>query len=313
MPQERWLVTGGAGFIGSHIAEDLVRRGHRVRILDDLSSGKLERIAPFSHKVEFVKGDLRDLAAVRRVMKGVQYVSHQGGLRAVAKSMVDPVSYSEVNVTGTVHVLLAAKEAGARRVVFASSSSVYGNDKRFPQRESQPPAPVSPYAASKVSAEHFLSVFNASFGVETVALRYFNVYGPRQDLESQYAVVVPKFMVQALRGEPLEVHWDGKQSRDFSHIANVVHANWLAAHAAKAPGRVFNVANGESHSLLDLIGVIERLCGRKLKRRHSPPRAGDVRKTWADISQARRLLGYKPPVSFEAGLEDTWDYFKANY
>lgn len=305
---EKWLVTGGAGFIGSHIVEDLVRRGHKVRIFDDMSSGREEHLAAVRRDVELVVGDLRDAGAVRRAMKGIQFVSHQAALRAVERSMHDPVSYNDVNITGTLHVLMAARDAGAQRVMFASSSSVYGGGKRFPQREDFLPGPVSPYAATKLAGESYCSLFSKSFGLEAVSLRYFNVFGPRQDPKSQYAVVIPKFILAALGGETLEVHWDGRQSRDFSYIDNVVSANWLASRAKKAAGEVFNVANGATYSLLDFIAILERLTGKRLKRKHFPMRAGDVRKTFADISKARRLMAYKPLVSFEKGVEKTFEW-----
>jgi len=309
MVQERWLVTGGAGFIGSHIVEDLVRRGHSVRVFDNFFTGKRENLAAVRDRIEILEGDLRDLEAVRRAMRGIQYVSHQGALRAVAGSMEDPLSYTQVNVDGTLHVLIAAKEAGVGRVVFASSSSVFGDARKFPQKEDHLPAPVSPYAASKLAGEYYCGVYAKSFGLETVSLRYFNVYGPRQDPGSLYAVVIPRFIDAALRGEALEVHWDGRQSRDFTYIDNVVLAHWLASRSRRAVGQVFNIANGSTHNLLEIIRVLEALAGRRLKRRHAPKRPGDVRKTWADISKARQLLGYKPQVSFEHGLKKTWAYF----
>lgn len=309
MTSEPWLVTGGCGFIGSHIVEDLVRRGHRVRVFDDMSSGRRENLQAVAGQVEIVEGDLRDADAVRRVMDGIQFVSHQGALRSVPKSMVDPVSYTQVNVAGTLNVLMAAKDARVRRVVSASSSSVYGDAQRFPQKEQYLPAPVSPYAASKLATEHYCGLYTKSFGLETVSLRYFNVFGPRQDPGSQYAVVIPKFILQALDEQPLEVHWDGRQSRDFTFVDNVVQANWLASRSPRAAGQVFNVANGRTQSLLTVIRVLERLAGRRLARRHTPKRAGDVRKTWADVSKARRLLGFRPPVDFERGLELTWKFF----
>ncbi|MBI4055714.1 MAG: SDR family oxidoreductase [Elusimicrobia bacterium] len=308
--RERWLVTGGAGFIGSHIAQTLVRQGHFVRILDDFSTGKREHLRGFENEVEILEGDLRDPEAVRRATEGIEYISHQGALRSVPKSMDNPRDTHEINITGTLYLLLAAKQAHVRRLVYASSSSVYGDGRRFPQRESQKPSPISPYAASKLAAEHYCVLFSKTFGLETVSLRYFNVYGPRQDPESLYSAVIPRFMEQAQRGEALEVHWDGKQSRDFTFVEDVVRANLLAAKAPKASGGVFNIANGDSHSLLELIRILEKILGRKPPRRHTPKRAGDVRKTWADISQARKLLGYRPRFHFEEGLRKTWNYFQ---
>ena len=308
-----WLVTGAAGFIGSHIAAELVRRGKRVRVLDNLSTGKLDHMAGFRDRVEFVRGDVRAVEDCRKAAAGASVVIHQAALRSVPKSVDRPFDSHDVNSTGTLNMLVAAREAKARRFVYASSSSVYGDAKLFPQRESQRPRPVSPYAASKLAGEHYCMLFAKTYGLETVSLRYFNVFGPRQDPESQYSAVIPKFMEQAYLGTPLEVHWDGKQTRDFTHIGNVVAANLLAATTRKGVGETYNVANGKSYSLLDLIRVIERLCGRKLERRHTPMRQGDVRRTFADISQARKLLGYKPVMNFDDGLKDTWDYFVNAY
>lgn len=311
--KEIYLVTGGAGFIGSHIAEALVQKGQKVRILDNLSAGKLSHIAAFKDSVEFIKGDLRSLKDCRRAVKGVSRVFHQAAMRSVPKSVDRPFDAHENNATGTLNLLVAAKDAKVQRLVYASTSSAYGDCKKFPQKEEYKPEPVSPYAASKLAGEHYCILFTKTYGLPTVSLRYFNVFGPRQDPESQYSVVVPKFMEQAFSGEALDVHWDGKQSRDFTHIQNVVEANWLAAHSKKGAGEAFNIANGESCSLLDLIHAIEKIVGHKLKIRHLPKRQGDVRKTRADISKARRLLGYNPKMNLEEGLKDTWNYFVQSY
>lgn len=313
MSGELWLVTGAGGFIGSNIAEALVRRGLRVRVLDNFSTGKREHMASFRDLVEVVEGDIRDLEAARRAMKEVTFVSHQAALRSVPKSVDNPRESIEANVNGTLNCLVAAREAGVRRFVYASSSSVYGDAKTFPQKESQAPCPVSPYAAGKLAGEHLAVLFAKTYGLETVSLRYFNVFGPRQDPESLYSAVIPKFFEQAKAGRPLEVHWDGKQSRDFTYVENVVQANLLAARTRKGVGGVFNIANGRSYSLLDLVRVIEGILGRKLERDHRPMRAGDVRKTWADISRAKRLLGYKPKIGFEEGLRRTWAYFDPSH
>lgn len=312
-PKELWLVTGGAGFIGSNIAEELVRRGKKVRVFDNLSTGKKSHMASFIDKVEFFKGDLRKLDDCRRAAKGATYVIHQAAIRSVPKSVDNPGFTHESNATGTLNMLLAAREAKVRRLVYASSSSVYGDAKLFPQREKYKPQPVSPYAAQKLMGEHYAILFTKTYGLETVSLRYFNVFGPRQDPESLYSAVIPKFMEQAYQGKPLEVHWDGRQQRDFTHIANVIDANLLAATTKKGVGMAFNIANGKTHSLLDVIAVLEKLVGHKLERRHTPMRKGDVRKTFADISQARKLLGYDPTMGFEAGLKDTWEYFLNAY
>lgn len=311
MKKPLWLVTGGAGFIGSHIVQELVRRGERVRVIDNLSTGKREKLAAVKGRIDFQKGDITRPADCAKACKGVTYVLHQAAIRSVPKSMDRPLPSNEANVTGTLNMLVAARDAGVKRFVYASSSSVYGGCKVFPQREDMRPQPLSPYAVSKMAGEHYALVFAKSFGLEAVALRYFNVFGPRQDPESLYSAVVPKFMEQALAGRTLDVHWDGLQSRDFTHVSNVVSANLLAAKApkAKAVGEVFNVANNQTHSLLDMVRVIEKIVGRKLKRRHHPMRAGDVRRTWADNRKIRARLGYKPVMGFEPGMRDTWNWF----
>jgi len=305
-----WLVTGGAGFIGSNIAEELVRRGERVRIFDNFCTGKKERIAPFLKDIELIKGDLRKPADLRRALKGVTYVSHQAALRSVPRSIDNPFDSNDVNVTGTLNLLMEAKKAGVKRVVYASSSSAYGDCKEFPQRETMKTSPLSPYAVSKLAAENYCVVFAKTFGLETVCLRYFNVFGPKQDPESKYSAVIPLFFECGQAGKPLEIHWDGKQSRDFTYVGNVVQANLKAMTAKNVSGEVFNIACGTSHSLLDMVRIIEEILGKKLTKKFLPKRGGDVRKTYADISKARKLLGYNPAVDFEEGLVATWQYFK---
>jgi UDP-glucose 4-epimerase len=298
------LVTGGAGFIGSHLVEELVRRGRRVRVFDNFSTGKRENLSIVLSEIEVMDGDILDLAAVREAMTGVERVFHQAALRSVPRSVADPLATDRVNVEGTLNVLMAAREAGVRRVVYASSSSVYGNEQILPLREVQPPAPVSPYAVSKLAAEHYCRVFTTLYGLPTVALRYFNVFGPRQDPESQYAAVIPRFLTAALSQQSLEVHGDGLQSRDFTYVDNVVLANCLAAESELAMGEVFNVACGQRCSLLDIVELLAEMLGaqRRIRWHHTPPRPGDVRHTLADIGKARRLLGYEVLVGFEEGL-----------
>jgi UDP-glucose 4-epimerase len=302
------LVTGGAGFIGSHLVDELVRRGRRVRVLDDFSTGKRDNLAA-ARDVEVVEGDILDVRTVRDAMRGVTRVFHQAALRSVPRSVDDPSTTNRVNVEGTLNVFVAARDAGVGRVVYASSSSVYGDAQALPLDEAAAPAPVSPYAVSKLAGEHYGRVFTRVYGLPTVGLRYFNVYGPRQDPASQYAAVVPRFMQGALRGESLEVHGDGLQSRDFTHVRNVVLANCLAADAAAAAGEVFNVACGSRLAVLDLVQWLGRRLGSDggvVRWHHVDPRAGDVRHTLASIDKARRLLGYDPVVGAEAGLEDTF-------
>jgi UDP-N-acetylglucosamine/UDP-N-acetyl-alpha-D-glucosaminouronate 4-epimerase len=306
-----YLVTGGAGFIGSNIAEALVRRGHRVRVLDDFSTGRRENLADLG--VEVVEGDLRDAATVRRAVAGVDGVFHQAALRSVPRSVDDPLSSNEVNVTGSLVLLLACREARVRRLVYASSSSVYGDDPTLPKVETLPTQPISPYAVSKLAAEHYCQTFARLYGLETVSLRYFNVFGPRQNPESKYSAVIPRFLAQALAGEPLEVHGDGEQSRDFTYIDNVVQANVLAMTTPGVSGEVFNVACGTRHSLLAIADAIAGFLGRQLARNHIAARAGDVRHTQADIGKAERLLGYRPAVDFATGMRRTCEYFVARF
>lgn len=306
-----YLITGGAGFIGSNLAEALVRDGERVRIFDDFSSGTRENLAAIRDRVEIVEGDLRDANAVKRAMEDVTYVAHQGALRSVERSVDDPISSDAVNVHGTLHVLMAARDTpGVRRVVYASSSSVYGDNPALPKVEDQAPAPVSPYAVSKLAGELYCRVFTKLYAVETVSLRYFNVFGPKQSPESRYAAVIPLFLRSALAGEPLEVHGDGEQSRDFTYIDNVVAANRLALTTPGIAGEVFNVACNERHSLLDIIASLGRLLGRELPRHHVAPRRGDVRHTQASIARIQAKTQFRPTVGFDEGLRRTLEWFR---
>jgi UDP-glucose 4-epimerase len=307
------LVTGGAGFIGSHVTERLLRDGYRVRVLDDFSTGSEGNLAfadRYPGALEIVRGDIRDLPTVERCAAGAGVVFHQAAMRSVPRSVKDPLGTNEHNVTGTLHVLEAARRAGIRRVVYASSSSVYGDSPELPKREEQPMTPISPYAVSKAAGELYARVWSRLYEVETVGLRYFNVFGPRQDPASEYAAVIPRFILWGLRGEPLEVHGDGTQSRDFTYIDNVVEANVLAAGAPGVSGQVFNVGCGDRVSLLAIIADLERLLGRPLQRRHTPSRAGDVPHTLADVDRAKRLLGYVPLVGFGEGLRRTVAFFR---
>jgi nucleoside-diphosphate-sugar epimerase len=303
-----FVVTGGAGFIGSNIAEALVRRGDHVRVLDDFSTGTRENLAA-AGEVELVEGDLRDPAAVGRAVAGAEGVFHEAALRSVPRSVDDPTSTNDVNVTGTLNLLMACREAGVRRVVYASSSSAYGDDPTLPKVETLPANPISPYAVAKLAAEHYCRTFARLYGLETVSLRYFNVFGPRQNPESKYSAVIPRFLQLALAGDPLEIHGDGEQSRDFTYIDNVVHGNLLAMDAPDVSGEVFNVACGTRHSLLAIADAIGTFLGRSLERAHTAPRPGDVRHTLADIAKAQRLLGYAPRVHFDEGMRRTCEYF----
>ena len=308
----RYLVTGGAGFIGSHIVDRLVAEGHHVRVLDDLSSGRLKNLEQVQSKIEFQQGDIRDRAAVRKAVAGIERIIHEAAWRSVPKSMADPIGYAEVNIVGTVNVLEEARAAKVTRLVLASSSSVYGDTERMPLREDQPCAPISPYALSKLSSEHQLQLFARSFGLETVSVRYFNVFGPRQSLENEYAVVIPKFIACLLRKEPPPIFGDGTQSRDFTHIDNVAEATIAASQVPGISGEVFNVALGKDQSLLDLVAELNAILGVSITPVFKPPRAGDVKRTLGDPAKAKRLLKWEGKVHFAEGLRRTVEWFKAN-
>ena len=301
----RVLVTGGAGFIGSNLVEALLERGDDVRVLDNYSTGSRANLAALGRDIEVVEGDLRSYERVHTAVRGVELVFHQGALGSVPRSVQDPLTSAAVNVEGTVNVLLAARDEGVRRVVAASSSSVYGDGGEFPRVETQAPDPISPYAVAKLAAERFCVSFTRVYGIETVALRYFNVFGPRQDPTSQYAAVVPKFIRAIADGQPVTVHGDGEQSRDFTYVENVVAANLQAAEAPGAEGRVLNIAAGSSETVNTLAATIGRLLGREVEKTFGPAQPGDVRESWADCSAARETIGYAPAVSFEEGLERT--------
>lgn len=304
-----YLVTGGAGFIGSHIVEELVRRGERVRVLDNLSTGRRENIAPFLEQIELIVGDLCDMETVRQAVEGVTYVLHQGALPSVPRSVANPIASNMANVTGTLNLLVAARDAGVQRVVYASSSSVYGDTPELPKVETIKPAPKSPYAVSKLAAEHYCRVFTQVYGLETVSLRYFNVFGPRQDPRSQYAAVIPIFITALLEGRAPVIHGDGRQSRDFTYVANNVAANLLACTAPGAAGQVFNIACGKRYNLLQLLELLREYTGVDIPPVHDAPRPGDVRHSQADISRAEEVLGYRPVVSFEEGLRRTVEWY----
>ena len=305
------LVTGGAGFIGSNIVCALVERGDQVRVLDNLCEGKRENLQDVINDIEFLEDDLRDVDAVRKAVEGVEVVLNQAALRSVPKSIDDPVSYLDVNVVGMHHLLEAARQAGVRRVVTASSSSVYGETDVLPETEDLLPAPISPYAASKLVNEVHCRVYAEAFGLETVCLRYFNVFGPRQDPGSEYAVVIPKFILCILAGESPPVHGDGLQSRDFTYIDNVVEANLLAAEAPDVgPGEPINVACGETYTVLDIVTHVNRILGTDVQPLHEPTRQGDVRHTQADITRAQQLLKFSPSIGFEEGMRRTIEWFR---
>ncbi len=305
----RYLVTGGAGFIGSHIVEALVGRGERVRVLDNLSTGKRENLAAWRAQIEFLEGDLADLATVRRACEGVEYILHQGALPSVPRSVEDPIGSNEANVCGTLNVLVAAREAGVRRVVYAASSSAYGDSPTLPKREDMPANPLSPYAVAKYVGELYCAVFHRLWGLETVSLRYFNVFGPRQDPTSQYAAVIPRFICALHAGEAPEIYGDGEQSRDFTYVANVVEANLRACEAPGAPGQVLNIACGRRVTLNELARLLGEIMGAEAAPRYSDARPGDIKHSLADISRAQEVLGYRVWVPLEEGLRRTAEWF----
>lgn len=306
-----YLVTGGAGFIGSHIAEELVRRGERVRVLDNFITGKRENLAPLAGLIEVIEGDIRSLKTCRSACAGADFVLHQAALPSVPRSIEEPLLAHDINVNGTLNLLHASVGANVRRFVFASSSSVYGDDLRLPQKEGNEGKPLSPYALTKHVSEKYCQIFHEIYGLETISLRYFNVFGPRQDPLSQYAAVIPLFITRVLAGESPQIFGDGEQSRDFTPVANVVEANLLALEApAGAVGSVFNVACGERTTVNTLAGEVCRLTRTSLGPVHAEPRPGDIRHSWADITRARKLLGYEPVVSFLQGLKATVAWYK---
>jgi UDP-glucose 4-epimerase len=308
MAKRTYLVTGGAGFIGSHIAERLVREGHRVRVFDDFSSGKEANLESFGDKVELIRGDIRDAALVKQATNGADVVFHEAALGSVPRSVADPLTTHDVNITGTLNVLLAARDAGVKRVVYASSSSVYGETPELPKHEKMKPQPLSPYALSKLAGEHYASVFNHVYGLEVVSLRYFNIFGPRQDPESQYAAVIPRFITALLSGKHPVVYGDGLQSRDFTYVDNVVEANLLAAETDGVAGRVFNVACGGRFTLLELLAKLKEIIGSDVEPAHEAPRAGDVRDSQASIEAAKQALGYHVSLDFDEGLRRTVEW-----
>lgn len=310
-----YLVTGGAGFIGSNLVSALLADGHKVRVLDNFLTGKRENLAglaeTYSDYFDLIEGDLRDIEVTRRAVEGATYVLHQGALPSVPRSVADPLLSNEINVGGTLSLLVAARDAGVKRVVYAASSSAYGDTPELPKRESMTPNPKSPYAAQKLAGEYYMRIFQEVFGLETISLRYFNVFGPRQDPESTYAAVIPRFITAVLSGAPPTIYGDGLQTRDFTYIDNVVRANLQACDAPiEACGTVVNVACGERISLLDILEHLYRLAGKRVAPCFEPARAGDVRDSLADISRARELLGFEPSVSFSEGLSRTFDFFR---
>jgi len=312
------LITGGAGFIGAHLVEGLLRRGHRVRVLDDLSTGSPANMCAVQDQLaaeglagplEVVEGSILDQPTLAAAMHGIEYVFHKAALASVPFSLAEPLQSNRVNVEGTLCVLLAARDAGVRRLIYAGSSSAYGDHPELPKREDHPTNPLSPYALAKLAGEQYCRLFTQLYNLETVTLRYFNVFGARQNPESQYAAVVPKFITACLKNEPLLVYGDGQQSRDFTYVDNVVHGNILAMTAPNVAGKVLNVANGSRTTLLQLIAYLEAFTKQRAEIRFLEPRPGDVRHSQADISRAKALLGFEPSVDVEQGLQRTLAYY----
>jgi len=307
----RYVVTGGAGFIGSNTVDELVRRGHRVTVFDDLSSGKQHNLARIGDKIDFVQGTITDAAAVSAACRGADYVLHLAARTSVPRSVKDPVGTNHVNVDGTVNVLVAARDTGVRRVVFASSSAIYGETPTLPKREDMSPAPISPYGVTKLVGELYGNTFQRVYGVEFVALRYFNVFGPRQDPGSPYSGVLSLFIAAMHNGGAPLIYGDGEQSRDFTYVENVVNANLQAFEAPGVAGMAFNLGTGGRHTLNETLRVLEKFAGRTADANYTQPRPGDIRDSQADISRAREKLGFNPGVSFEEGLRRTWDWYSA--
>ena len=307
------LVTGGAGFIGSHIVEALLKRGEKVRVIDNLSTGKIENIKPFLDRIEFIQGDIRDLELLKDITKDVKIIFHEAALPSVPRSINDPISSNANNIDGTLNVLYAAKANGVRRVIYAASSSAYGDSDTLPKVESMMPNPLSPYAVTKYTGEMYCKIFYRIYGLETIALRYFNVFGPRQDPNSQYAAVIPKFIIAYLSGKSPTIYGDGEQSRDFTYIDNVVSANLSASEAKETHGEVINIACGKRITINQLSDIIKKELKSQINPIYGNERPGDVKHSLADITLANKLINYKPIVDVYEGLQRTIEYFKEKW
>ncbi len=306
----RYLVTGGAGFIGSNTVDELVRRGHSVVVLDDISSGKEDNLTEVRNKITFIKGSITDIEVVRKAMHEAEYVLHLAARTSVPRSVKDPIETNKINIDGTLNVLVAAKELKVKRVVFAASSSAYGETPTLPKVETMQPQPISPYGVTKFVGELYGQTFGRCYGLENVALRYFNIFGPRQDPSSPYSGVLAKFCTAFLEDTQPLVFGDGGQTRDFTYVENAVQANLLACEAPNVSGRVFNVGVGGRVSLNDVLRELGKITGKTLEAKYDPPRDGDIRDSQADISQAREFLGYEPQVTFEDGLARTFEWYR---
>jgi nucleoside-diphosphate-sugar epimerase len=306
----RYLVTGGAGFIGSNTVDELVRRGHSVVVLDDLSGGREENLAEVRNKITFIKGSITDIEVIRKAIYEADFVIHLAARTSVPRSMKDPIETNRINIDGTLNVLVAARDAKVKRVVFAASSSAYGETPTLPKTENMPPVPISPYGVTKYVGELYMQTFGRCYGLENVCLRYFNIFGPRQDPSSPYSGVLAKFCTAFLEETEPVIYGDGTQSRDFTYVENAVQANLLACEAPNVSGRVFNVGTGQRISLNDVVETLGKISGKRLAARYDPPRDGDIRDSQADIGLARRFLAYDPPVGFDEGLERTFAWYR---
>ncbi len=309
----RYLVTGGAGFIGSNTVDELVRRGHGVVVLDDLSAGKEENLAEIRNKITFVKGSITDLETVQKACHQADYVIHLAARTSVPRSVKDPIETNRINVDGTLNVLVAARDNKVKRVVYAASSSAYGETPTLPKNETMQARPISPYGVTKFVGELYAQAFGRCYGLETVSLRYFNIFGPRQDPDSPYSGVLSRFATAFLDDTQPTIYGDGEQTRDFTYVDNAVQANLLACEGPALSGEVLNVGTGQSISLNQTLELFRRISGKQIAAQHDTPRDGDIRDSLADISRAKELLGYEPTILFEEGLQRTYDWYRANY
>ena len=305
-----YLVTGGAGFIGSNIVEELIERQHSVRVLDNFSTGKRDNIALFIKDIDVIEGDIRDIKTCFNAVRGVDYVLHQAALPSVPLSLQDPIATTDININGTLNILIASRDAKVKKFVFASSSSIYGDEPTLPKIEGQEGRPLSPYAVSKLAGEKYCQVFSSVFGLSTISLRYFNVFGPRQDPKSQYAAVIPNFISAMLKGKQPIIYGDGEQTRDFSYVSNIVEANLLASDVDGYSGEAFNLACGEKTTVNELVEKINSILGVKIRPIYAPSRPGDILHSYADISKTKQALNYHPVVNFEEGIKNTIEWYK---